>query len=152
MDILNDIFLENFLYNNFLQNLSTVSPKNIYYDKESYGKFNILIFDDVILSDENIGLLKVLTDNNKPVKELKTVIDKKAVNFTLEGKFLVIITYAKDNPDEELLNRLYKLNMIIDTDSESEIKKKSETITLLMQDIMKSFPNPDKLSKPRSNI
>lgn len=115
----------------YVHHLSTVSPKNIYYDKDSYGAFNILIFDDVILSDENIGLLKVLTDNNKPVKELKTVIDKKAVNFTLEGTFLVIITYAKDNPDEELLNRLYKLNMDIAKNSGSKIKNKIKSNTIV---------------------
>lgn len=109
----------------YVHHLSTVSPKNIYYDKDSYGAYNILIFDDVILNDDNIGLLKVLTDNNKPVKDIRTVIDKKAVQFALEGKFLVIITYAKDNPDEELLNRLYKMNIIVvNEDDESHIKNK----------------------------
>ena len=33
----------------YVHHLSTVSPKNIYYDKDSYGAYNILIFDDVIL-------------------------------------------------------------------------------------------------------
>ena len=115
----------------YVHHLSTVSPKNIYYDRDSYGAYNIVIFDDVVLTDETIGLLKVLSDNNKPVKELKTVIDKKAVNFTLPGKFLVIITYAKDNPDEELLNRLYKLNMNVDEDSKSKIKNKIKINTIV---------------------
>ena len=118
----------------YVHHLSTVSPKNIYYDRESYGRYNIVIFDDVVLTDETIGLLKVLSDNNKPVKELKTVIDKKAVNFTLSGKFLVIITYAKDNPDEELLNRLYKLNMNIDEDSKKVIKNKIKYNTIINAD------------------
>ena len=78
--------------------------------------------------------MKVLSDNNKPVKELKTVIDKKAVNFTLPGKFLVIITYAKDNPDEELLNRLYKLNMNIDDNSKPLIKNKIKINTVINSD------------------
>ncbi|WP_296857153.1 hypothetical protein [uncultured Methanobrevibacter sp.] len=109
----------------YVHHLSTVSPKNIYYDKDSYGAYNILIFDDVILNEDNISLLKVLTDNNKPVKDIRTVIDKKPVRFALEGKFLVIITYAKDNPDEELLNRLYKMNIIVvNEDDESNIKNK----------------------------
>ena len=109
----------------YVHHLSTVSPKNIYYDKDSYGKYNILIFDDVVLNDDNIDLLKVLTDNNKPVKDIRTVIDKKPVRFELEGKFLVIITYAKDNPDEELLNRLYKMNiLIVDENKTAEIKNK----------------------------
>ena len=118
----------------YVHHLSTVSPKNIYYDRDSYGKYNIVIFDDVVLTDETIGLLKVLSDNNKPVKELKTVIDKKAVNFTLPGKFLIIITYAKDNPDEELLNRLYKLNMNIDEDSKKVIKNKIKFNTIINAD------------------
>lgn len=118
----------------YVHHLSTVSPKNIYYDRDSYGAYNIVIFDDVVLTDETIGLLKVLSDNNKPVKELKTVIDKKAVNFTLTGKFLVIITYAKDNPDEELLNRLYKLNMNIDDDSKKVIKNKIKHNTIINAD------------------
>lgn len=116
----------------YVHHLSTVSPKNIYYDKDSYGAYNILIFDDVILNEDNISLLKVLTDNNKPVKDIRTVIDKKPVRFALEGKFLVIITYAKDNPDEELLNRLYKMNIIVvDEDDESNIKNKIKDNTVI---------------------
>ena len=118
----------------YIHHLSTVSPKNIYYDRDSYGSFNIVIFDDVVLSDENITLLKVLSDNNKPVKELRTVIDKKPVNFILNGKFLVIITYAKDNPDEELLNRLYKLNINIADNSKSIIKNKIKDNSIINAD------------------
>lgn len=103
--------------------LRTVSPKNIYYDRESYGDYNIIVFDDVVLSDSIIEVIKELADNNKKVKELKTVIDGKSQTFTLPGKFLVILTYAKANPDEELLNRLYKLNIIIkEKDEKSNIK------------------------------
>ena len=115
----------------YVNHLSTVSPKNIYYDRDSYGKFNILIFDDVKLTENNIDLLKVLTDNNKPVKEIRTIIDQKAVRFTLDGTFLVILTYAKDNPDEELLNRLYRLNMVIDESNESKIKNKIKENTVV---------------------
>ena len=105
--------------------LRTVSPKNIYYDRDSYGEFNILIFDDVVLNESMIEVIKELADNNKPVKELKTVIDGKSRTFTLEGNFLVVLTYAKQNPDEELLNRLYKLNIIIKKDTDkASIKHK----------------------------
>lgn len=107
----------------YIHILRTVSPKNIYYDKDSYGEFNILIFDDVDLSESRIEVIKELADNNKPIKELKTVIDGKAKTFTLEGKFLVIMTYAKNNPDDELLNRLYKLNIIIQKESDKIIIK-----------------------------
>lgn len=112
----------------YIHILRTVSPKNIYYDKDSYGAFNIIIFDDVFLTEAMIEVIKELADNNKPVKELKTVIDGKPKTFTLEGKFLVILTYAKNNPDDELLNRLYKLNIIIQDDtSKVSIKKKIRT-------------------------
>ena len=115
--------------------MRTVSPKNIYYDRDSYGKYNILIFDDVVLSEPMIEVIKELADNNKPVKELKTVIDGKSRTFTLEGKFLVILTYAKQNPDEELLNRLYKLNIIIKKEaSKTSIKHKIQTNAVIDSD------------------
>lgn len=119
----------------YIHILRTVSPKNIYYDRDSYGKFNILIFDDVVLSEPMIEVIKELADNNKPVKELKTVIDGKSRTFTLEGKFLVILTYAKQNPDEELLNRLYKLNIIIKKEaSKTSIKHKIQTNAVIDSD------------------
>ena len=109
--------------NDYVHVLRTVSPKNIYYDRESYGDYNIIVFDDVVLTDSIIEVIKELADNNKKVKELKTVYDGKSQTFTLPGKFLVILTYAKSNPDEELLNRLYKLNIIIKEKNEkSNIK------------------------------
>lgn len=115
--------------------LRTISPKNIYYDRESYGEFNILIFDDIVLSDPMIEVIKELADNNKPIKELKTVIDGKSRTFTLDGKFLVILTYAKQNPDEELLNRLYKLNIIIKEEaSKTSIKHKIQTNAVIDSD------------------
>ncbi|WP_405309892.1 hypothetical protein [Methanobrevibacter sp.] len=109
--------------NDYVHVLRTVSPKNIYYDRESYGDYNIIVFDDVVLTDSIIEVIKELADNNKKVKELKTVYDGKSQTFTLPGKFLVILTYAKANPDEELLNRLYKLNIIVKgKDEKSNIK------------------------------
>lgn len=119
----------------YIHILRTVSPKNIYYDRDSYGEFNILIFDDVVLSEPMIEVIKELADNNKPVKELKTVIDGKSRTFTLDGKFLVILTYAKQNPDEELLNRLYKLNIIIKKEaSKTSIKHKIQTNAVIDSD------------------
>ena len=119
----------------YIHILRTVSPKNIYYDRDSYGKYNILIFDDIVLSEPMIEVIKELADNNKPVKELKTVIDGKSRTFTLEGKFLVILTYAKQNPDEELLNRLYKLNIIIKKEaSKTSIKHKIQTNAVIDSD------------------
>lgn len=108
----------------YVKILRTISPKNIYYDRESYGDYNILIFDDVVLTESIIEVLKELSDNKKPVKELRTVIDGKSQTFTLPGKYLLILTYAKGNYDEELLNRLYKLNIILDDGDAPKIKKK----------------------------
>ena len=119
----------------YIHILRNISPKNIYYDKDSYGSFNILIFDDVVLTEPMIEIIKELADNNKPVKELKTVIDGKSKTFTLNGKFLVILTYAKQNPDEELLNRLYKLNIIIEEDGDkSAIKQKIQENAVIDSD------------------
>lgn len=119
----------------YIHILRTISPKNIYYDRESYEEFNILIFDDIVLSDPMIEVIKELADNNKPIKELKTVIDGKSRTFTLDGKFLVILTYAKQNPDEELLNRLYKLNIIIKEEvSKTSIKHKIQTNAVIDSD------------------
>ncbi|MGN0177402.1 MAG: hypothetical protein ACI389_06185 [Methanobrevibacter sp.] len=116
-------------YINIVRN---ISPRNVYYDRDSYGKYNILIFDDVVLSESMIEVIKELADNKKPVKELRTVIDGKARTFTLEGKFLIILTYAKNNIDEELLNRLYKLNIIVTgKDSKKNIKGKVKTNTII---------------------
>lgn len=116
--------------------LGTISPKNIYYDRDSYNKdFNIVVFDDVVLSKDRIEVIKVLSDNNKPIKELRTVIDGKPIKFTLEGKFLVILTYAKSNPDKELLNRLYKLDIVIDKkEDENAIKHKVNNNSIINSD------------------
>lgn len=110
----------------YIHIVRTISPKNIYYDRDSYNDdFNIIVFDDVVLNESMIEVIKELADNNKKVKELKTVIDGKAKKFTLKGKFLVILTYAKSNPDEELLNRLYKLGIgVYSKEDEVSIKGK----------------------------
>ena len=111
----------------YVKILRNVSPKNIYYDCESYNDdFNILIFDDLPLNDDMINILKELADNTKKVKELKTVINGKAVKFTLEGKFIVILTYAKTIEDVELANRLYNVgvNIIDKSNGESLVKHK----------------------------
>ena len=124
--------------NDYVHVLRTVSPKNIYYDRESYGDFNIIVFDDVILNDNIIEVIKELADNNKKIKELKTVYDGRSQTFTLPGKFLVILTYAKANPDEELLNRLYKLNIIIKEKGEkSNIKHTIKDNALINADTNK---------------
>lgn len=111
----------------YVKVLRNVSPKNIYYDCGSYNDdFNILIFDDLPLNDDMINILKELADNTKKVKELKTVINGKSKTFRLEGKFIVILTYAKTIEDVELANRLYNVGVhIIDkSDGKTKVKHK----------------------------
>ena len=101
--------------------LRNISPKNIYYDFESYDDdFNILILDDIPFNDDLVNLCKELTDNTKKVKELKTVINGKSQTFRLKGKYVVIITYAKTIPDEELANRLFNIGVSIVDKGESK--------------------------------
>ena len=105
--------------------LRNISPKNIYYDFESYDEnYNILILDDIPFNDDLVNLCKELTDNTKKTKELKTVINGKQQTFRLKGKYEVIITYAKTIPDEELANRLFNLGVtIIDKDESEDLVK-----------------------------
>ena len=103
------------------------SAKNIFYDKDKFNPdgVNILILDDPNLnSEDRIETLKILSDNEKPVKSLKTVINQKAVEFELTGKFLIIITYAKEIDDEELANRLHNTSLIVADSEKIPIKRK----------------------------
>ena len=109
------------------------SAKNIFYDKDKFNPdgVNILILDDVDFNDENkVASLKILTDNTKRVKTLHTVINQKAVEFKLTGKFLCILTYAKEIPDEELANRLHNSSLIVADDEKGAIKEKIKTNTI----------------------
>lgn len=113
--------------NKYVKVLRNISPKNIYYDCESYNDdYNVLIFDDLPLNEDMINILKELADNTKKVKELKTVINGKSVKFKLEGKFIVILTYAKTIEDVELANRLYNVgvNIIDKSNGKSLVKYK----------------------------
>ena len=107
--------------------LRTVSSKNIYYDKDNYNSdYNILVHDDVLLTEGNVETIKELTDNKKRPKELKTVSKiegtNKAVTYTLDGAFLNVLTYAKTNPDEELSDRLFK-GFVEEDEDKSEVKR-----------------------------
>ena len=111
----------------YVKILRNISPKNIYYDSANYNNdFNILIFDDLPLTEDMINILKELTDNTKKVKELKTVINGESKTFTLEGKFVIILTYAKEIPDYELANRLLNFGVTIVDKSKGKYKVKSK--------------------------
>lgn len=101
--------------------ISSNSPKDIFYDFDSYDDdFNILIFDDILFNDELIKLCKLLSDNRVKEKVHKTVINGKPVKFKLKGKYEIIITYAKTLPDEELANRLFNIGVNIVDEGESD--------------------------------
>lgn len=107
--------------------ISSNSPKNIFYDFDSYDDdFNIVIFDDIVLNDDIIALCKLLTDNKIKEKEHNTVINGKPEKFKLKGKYEVIITYAKDLPDEELANRLFNIgvNIVDKGETDKDVKYK----------------------------
>ena len=109
--------------------ISSNSPKDIFYDFDSYDDdFNILIFDDVLMTEELIKLCKLLTDNRVKDKVHKTVINGKSEKFKLKGKYEVIITYAKTLPDEELANRLFNIGVNIVDEGESEERVKGKIL------------------------
>ena len=120
--------------------ISNISPKNIYYDFESYDdEFNILIFDDMAFNDDLISLCKLLTDNNIKDKVHKTVVNGKPEEYKLKGKYEVILTYAKTLPDEELANRLFNIGVNIVDDGESKARVKDK---ILDNNITKGNDNP----------
>lgn len=117
--------------------ISSNSPKNIFYDFESYDdEYNIVIFDDIVLNDELIRLCKLLTDNKVKEKVHKTVINGKPEKFKLKGKYEVILTYAKDLPDEELANRLFNIgvNFVDKGESNEAVKYKIRDNNIIKAD------------------
>lgn len=120
--------------------ISSNSPKDIYYDFESYDdEYNILIFDDILMTEELIKLIKLLADNKVKEKVHKTVINGKAEKFVLKGKYEVILTYAKTIPDEELANRLFNIGVNIVDKGESKGKVKRR---ILQNRIIRADDNP----------
>ena len=120
-----------------VQIISSNSPKNIFYDFDSYDdEYNIVIFDDIVLNDEIIALCKLLTDNKVKEKVHKTVINGKPEKFKLKGKYEVILTYAKDLPDEELANRLFNIgvNIVDKGESNDDVKYKIRDNNIIKAD------------------
>lgn len=104
---------------------SSNSPKDIFYDFDSYDdEYNILIFDDVVLTEDLIKLIKLLTDNRVKEKVHKTVNNGKSEKYKLKGKYEVILTYAKTVPDVELANRLFNIGVNIIDKSKGHVKDK----------------------------
>ena len=117
--------------------ISSNSPKDIFYDFESYDEnFNILIFDDVVLNEELIKLIKLLADNKVKEKVHKTVINGEPVKYVLKGKYEVILTYAKTVPDVELANRLFNIgvNIVDKSGDKKKVKRRIKHNRLIRAD------------------
>lgn len=124
--------------------LRTVSPKNIYYDKDSYNQdFNILFIDDAQLNDSSVEVLKELSDNEKKIKELKTVNREngtnKALTYRLEGLYSVNYSYAKNQPDEELINRFFNMGIRNSKEEKKAIKNRIKDNTIVNSDYNLAF-------------
>jgi len=103
--------------NRYIQKIRDTSPKYIYYAANSFNpEHNIFLFDDVVLSDIIIELLKTLTDNETKNKVLKTVIEQKAQELGIPGDALVLCTVAQDILNTELDRRLMYNNPKEDED------------------------------------
>lgn len=100
----------------YVKNLRNTSPKYPYYDNENFNEdYNIIVFDDPRLTEELIELIKLFADNTSIEKVLKTVKNQEPLVLSFgDAKFVVILTYAKTIPDDELANRLFNLGVIID--------------------------------------
>ena len=100
----------------YVKNLRNSSPKYPYYDNENFNEdYNIIVFDDPRLTEEVIELIKLFADNTTIEKVLKTVKNQEPLILSFgDAKFVVILTYAKTLPDDELANRLFNLGVIVD--------------------------------------
>lgn len=109
----------------YVRNLRNVSPKYPFYAKDDMNDdYNILIFDDATLNDDIIELIKCFSDNTTKEKVLKTVKKQEGLVLSFgDAKFVVILTYAKSIPDNELGNRLFNLGVIVDKDEEKFLVK-----------------------------
>ena len=117
--------------------ISSNTPKDIFYDFESYDEdFNILIFDDVLMTEELIKLIKLLADNKVKEKVHKTVNNGKPEKYKLKGKYEVILTYAKTVPDVELANRLFNIgvNIVDKTGDKKRVKRRIKHNRLIRAD------------------
>ena len=121
MEVLNN-FPDQYIYN-----LNT-SPKYIFRDAENLQGYKIIVTNDIPLTQANIDLIKAFSrkedkisyktlDKGKDGKQEKLVLE-------IEGKYIVIMTFAKNTPDEELANPFYNLNIAPNKEESHKIKEK----------------------------
>lgn len=124
----------------YVEEIRDSSPKYIYYACEdgSYNeKYNIFFYDDIVLNDTMITIIKTLADNLQVKKTLKTVKEQTTLIFEIPGKCLVIMSFAKEITDEELNNRLFYNNPQEDEVHGNKTKEKirdNENIGLNFED------------------
>lgn len=97
----------------YIVDMVSFSAKYLFYTvkeeqyNELHPKYNILIIDDIKLTNEIIELLKLLLDNEREEKIHKTLVDQKPVKLDLPMMFLGLINRAKSDIDRELIDRCF---------------------------------------------
>lgn len=111
----------------YIYELNT-SPKYIYRDAENLQGKKIIFANDIPLTEANINLIKALTrdEDNITYKTLESDKSGKQtkLELKLEGDYVVILTFAKNTPDEELANPFYNLNISPSTEESHKVKGK----------------------------
>lgn len=105
------------------QDLTSVSPKFLYYANTLREDYNHIVFNDIMDNLDMLPLLKIMTDNLQDRKKHKTVIEKQAVEMEIPGKNTVTITAKKDINDPETERRFLHLNPQEDPDHKKEVKE-----------------------------
>ena len=104
------------------------SPKYIYRDGENLQGKKIIYANDIELNETNIRLLKAFTREEDKIMYKTLEGDKsgkqKRLVLELTGDYVVLFTFAKNTPDEELANPFYNLNIAPIGEEKGEIQHK----------------------------
>ena len=104
------------------------SPKYIFRDAENLQGYKIIVANDIPLTLANIELIKSLTREEDVISYKTLEGDKNGKQTRLEleltGKYIVIMTFAKNTPDEELANPFFNLNIAPNDKEKKEIREK----------------------------
>ena len=104
------------------------SPKYVYRDAKNLQGKKIIFINDIALTESNINLIKTFTRDEDKIyyKTLESDKSGKQTKLVLEltGDYIVIMTFAKNTPDEELANPFYNLNIAPTEEEGHKIKGK----------------------------
>lgn len=107
------------------------SSKRTYRDGEDLQGHKIIIANDVSMNDSNIGLLKAFTRKEDKIIYKTLEGDKngkqKKIDLELDGDYVVLVTFAKNTPDEEFANPFFNLNIAPNEHDKEEIGGKIKT-------------------------